>query len=479
MKPELDIRPTGQGTIVILVSCLIAYFFSFMEAQPSRVAQIVAVCLLAGISISFLLDWRLGIRNLLRVDVFAFLALYFLSYFEFLFPQGHFDVLVNPDDVLPGIHVTLIGFAALAVGRHIRLGSGNHLAFVGKINLHRRYIVLIYFAAFFFSHLHMWVAVDFNPVVWIDELMGPRFARAWGRGKFGNLSSLFYELILLSYVMPPIAGLIYARWREYGKTTAILITIPLLLLLFGGFTGGTRNVLAIHLAGLLAGFFVVQKRIRIWAIALVGGVTAICFFFLAEAMVEFRNMGFKTYVEEGMYRSDYKEFVDTTIGESSDGSSRGYFVDYNLWRITQLVGSIPEVYPYVGWNLPYVALTKPIPRAFWPGKPTDLAVSLEEVVGAEGYTIACTWIGEAYLAGGAFWILCVGLLIGVFCRFWNQLANYISSPFALIVFASGFFAVLLLMRSLMFFTTALLPSIALIVMGFIIFKHQAKAEGHG
>jgi hypothetical protein len=52
------------------------------------------------------------------------------------------------------------------------------------------------------------------------------------------------------------------------------------------------------------------------------------------------------------------------------------------------------------------------------------------------------------------------------------LANFIHSPFPLVVFASGFYSILLVMRSLLFFTTALLPSIALIIMGAIIYKHR-------
>ena len=51
------------------------------------------------------------------------------------------------------------------------------------------------------------------------------------------------------------------------------------------------------------------------------------------------------------------------------------------------------------------------------------------------------------------------------------------SPFALIVFASGFYAVLLLMRSLMFFTTALLPSLALIAMGVFLYNYRGAGQG--
>jgi hypothetical protein len=65
----------------------------------------------------------------------------------------------------------------------------------------------------------------------------------------------------------------------------------------------------------------------------------------------------------------------------------------------------------------------------------------------------------------------------VFCRFWNQLATFMRAPFALIVFASGFYAVLLLMRSLMFFTTALLPSLALIAMGVFLYNFRGAGQG--
>jgi hypothetical protein len=472
MESNEKVHPTVPGTIVILASCMLGFFLSFQQVEPSVMARSVSYSLLAGLVISFILDWRFGLRNLIRVDVFALLAFYFLTFFEFLFPQSKFDYLVVGSDVVIAVHLTLIGTAAFVIGRHFDILPQRWLGFIGEIEMRRSDLLAIYFGAFILSCLPMWLAVEFDPVVWYDELMSPRFGRSWGRGKFGDLSSLLHELQLLSYIMPPIAGVIFSNRKGYSKFALFWVGIALLTLWFISFSGGTRNILAIQMAGFLGGFLVVQKRLRIVPMAIFVLVIAVTFVFLAEMMLDFRQIGLKRNLQEGRDFASYNAFQDDYYGEDSTVSDSGYFVDYNLWRIAQMVAAFPEQYDFIGWNMPYVAITKPIPRAFWPGKPTDLKVGLEEVIGAEGYTIACTWVGEAYIAGGVIWIIATGLLIGIFCCFWNQLANFIHSPFPLIVFASGFYAILLVMRSLLFFTTALLPSLALIIMGAFIYKHR-------
>ena len=474
--PTSDFRPSAPGTIAILAGAAVGYMLSFSDGSPSEVASKVGYTWIAGIGISLLFDARLGIRNLIRVDVFALLALYFFTFFEFIFPQPEFDLLVIPDDVVLAIHYTQIGLATLAIGRHIRIGPQHGLDYIGRIEMRRQDFLTIFFASFFLSHLYMWIAVSFNPIAWWNELLTPRFGRSWGRGRFGNLSTLLGELQLLGYLMPPIAGVIFARWREYAKFTLFLVGLTLLVLWFVAFSSGTRNILGIQMAGFLGGLLIVQKQLKVWKIALSGGIVGIVFVYLAGHMLDFRNIGLKTYIEEGYYTRDYKEFAQAYVPEEQQ-IEQSYFVDYNLWRIAQMVAVFPKVYPYNGWNLAFVAITKPIPRAFWPGKPTDLNTGLEEAIGAEGYTIACTWIGEAYVAGGLPWIICVGLLIGAFCRFWNQLGRFMHAAFPLIVFASGFYSVLLLMRSLMFFTTALLPSVALIVLGTFIYNNRRNSDG--
>jgi hypothetical protein len=364
MDSAAQARPTMPGTVVILIACVVGYFLSFQPLPPSEMARLVSIVWLAGIGISLLLDWRLGLRNLIRVDVFALMSLYFLLFFEFLFPQSRFDLLVADVDVVKATQIGQIGLAALVIGRHIKL-STHVLDFIGRIEMRRGDFLLIYFAAFFFSHLPMWVAVDFNLLQWWDELLTmPRFGRSWGRGRYGDISALLHELQLLGYIMPPLAGVIFARWREYGKFTLALVGLTLLLLWFGAFSSGTRNILAIQMAGFMGGFLIVQKHLRLWLVVPMVLVFGLSYVVLADWMLEFRNIGMQQFFEEGRHKSEYNEYREAYLGPaSSGGNEAGYFVDYNLWRLAQMIGAFPGMYNFLGWNLPFVAATKPIPRA--------------------------------------------------------------------------------------------------------------------
>ena len=473
MNSSAKIHPTFPGTVIMLLACGLGYFISLQDMLPSKLAQWVSVSLLIGMLISFVSDMRHGLKNLLRVDVFAFLSFYFLTFFEFLFPQGRFDSMSNPADVAVAIQLFLVGWAAMTIGRHLDVFPKNTLSHIGDIQMRTGDYLLIFFGAAFLNFLPMFLAVEFNPVAWFEETLKPRFGRAWGRGRYGDLSALLHELQLLGYVLPPVAGVIFARWRSYSKFALVMVALTILLLWYSSFSGGTRNIFAIQIAGLLAGYYVVQRQIKLKFLVPIVIFSVGSFVILAQMMLEFRNIGLGKYVSEGYYTSDYREFRREYLAEKEQES--GYFVDYNLYSFSQIGGVFPDLYDYIGWNLVYVALTKPIPRAFWPGKPTDLKTGIEEALGADGsYTIAVTWVGEAYMAGGVLWIIAVGLFIGGFCCYWNTLAHYAQNTYPLIVFASGFYAVLLLMRSLQFFTTSILPSIALIVMGIVIHNSRAR-----
>jgi hypothetical protein len=110
-------------------------------------------------------------------------------------------------------------------------------------------------------------------------------------------------------------------------------------------------------------------------------------------------------------------------------------------------------------------LIKPIPRAFWPGKPEVLSVSIEESVGAgEGYTVAATYLGESYMMAGKSGVFFMSVFFGALAAWWNRLAAQRHSDYAMVVYALGFFVAVITMRSMFWLTTMMLPIVALIVL---------------
>jgi hypothetical protein len=141
------------------------------------------------------------------------------------------------------------------------------------------------------------------------------------------------------------------------------------------------------------------------------------------------------------------------------------FVDYNLYAICRLVDVFPHKQHYLGWEIPFQALIRPIPRAIWSGKPEGLSSSIEDALGVEGVTISASFVGEAYMSGGMMATLVIALIFGALTGWWSYLASPKNSELGILIYASGFFATVISMRSLFVFTTALLPTVAALVIG--------------
>src|SRR5258708_21929561 len=140
----------------------------------------------------------------------------------------------------------------------------------------------------------------------------------------------------------------------------------------------------------------------------------------------------------------------------------------------RLVDVVPHKQHYLGWEIPYQALIRPIPRAIWSGKPEGLSSSIEDALGVEGVTISATFVGEAYMSGGIMAVLISGLVFGALAGWWSYLASSKNSELGILIYASGFFAAVISMRSLFVFTTALLPTVAALVIGTYAVRLLAK-----
>lgn len=473
VRSRVSSEPSIGGSLILISSALFSSLYVDSSRLPSELAAEVSLIWLVALGLALLVEGRSGVRTLFRADLIALCSLYFLLYFEFLFPQAHFDTLVLSDDAVSAIRSTQLGLIALVLGRHLpfRLESLNA---VKSIEIRPAQYVLLLVIGFCLAHLPMCLAVGFDVRQLWMELLGPRFGRSWGRGRYGDFATLLHELQLFGYVVPPIAGVVLSKWRHIGGWGAGLVALLLSIHLFLAFSSGTRNILAIYLASFLVGYFLARPKVHPAFIGTSCAVVGLAFLMASAFMLQFREYGLRDWM-----RSDpvsQRTLAASFMGnKESEEVQSGFLVDYNLWRLAQMRAAFPAVHPYLGLNVPYVALTKPIPRALWTGKPLGLKVALESVIGAEGYTIACTWIGEAHVAGGPAAILIIGMGIGLFCRTWTTLLSE-GSNFSLLVYASGVYAVLLLMRSLMFFTTALLPSLALLGLGLLIHSSRHPAE---
>jgi hypothetical protein len=287
----------------------------------------------------------------------------------------------------------------------------------------------------------------------LEYFMAPRFAQPWARGKLGDWKALFYELGMLLYLVPPVAGIIMARRRSYSSFSLLLVGAGLLFTLFYAFAGGTRNVFASYLVTFLIGYAFAAGLEKKRELLIVSTATAVLLLASAYAMLHFRTDGLANYL-----RNEVEIPPVATARES-------LYIDYNLYAICNLISVFPQQYPYLGFEIPYQALIRPIPRVLWKGKPEGLSVSIEEALGVEGLTIATSFVGEAYMSGGIIAVLLTGLFFGAITSWWDFLAAERNSQLGILVYASGFFAAVISMRSLFVFSTAILPTIAAIVVG--------------
>ena len=451
---DVPARPDAIGTVLLLIG-IIGTRSTMDPGAVSAYALARHAAIGIGISVgaSLVIDFTRGARNMLRADALGMLAIYGLIFAEFLVPQKEFDSYARITSIRFALDGVFLGIAAFAIGRHCLLRPDFTRSEALLAPTSPSLLITLFWVSFSLGFLHQWLAVDFDPLAWLDEMMGARFSQPWSRGRLGDWKALIYELGLLIYVLPPLGAVIIARRKLYSGLTIAGVSAATALVFFYGFTTGTRNVFAVFVITFaIASGYYLRGRDRTKSIALSG--TALLVIYLSiNTMLEFRNIGFKAWLQGS-------ESIHIDERDS-------LFVDFNLLNFSNVTEEFgTDTHPYLGVQVPYLALIRPIPRALWKGKPDGLTTTIEEALeveeeGAAGVTISVTFIGEAYLAGGMLAIVAAGLALGAFSGWWNHLASPRFSDLGVLIYASGFFSASIAVRSLFTFTTAILPTVAL------------------
>ncbi len=451
--------PRLDATFVALLGLVFtAFALTSAGRLPSDIARMAAQGVGLTLLASFAFESRSGLKNLIRADLMGILALYYLTLYEFLFHQPYFDrAVVHASLTFEAVWAVILGFTGIFIGRHLLPRGKQPFQSIMSRGVPPGWLPILFWGAFFLGYFHMLLAVDFNVVSMVDYMTRARFEQPWGRGRLGDWKALVHELELLLYLVPPIGGLMLARPGRYGAGQIAPMLAGLLFTFFYGFVSGTRSLFGAFLVTFMIAFAFASPPERRRYVAMVCGVCAALMIFSTGAMLQMRTVGFKAWME----------------GRGStlvNRQSASVFVDDNLLAISKITGHFPERHPYLGAEIPYIALIRPIPRALWaialPGeKPTGLSFEVEDIFGMKGVTIAATFVGEGYMSGGLIAVVAMGLCLGWMAAWWNRLASPKNSELGMLIYASGFFAVTITMRSLFALTTAVLPCVAGLVVG--------------
>jgi hypothetical protein len=367
---------------------------------------------------------------------------------EFFFPQPLIDKTITAEGAIRGVEALFLGFVGLTVGRNLTPTPRSAAASAMQVHLGPRTVFFLYLAVLCLGYLNMLMAVSFDPVELVNQMLRPRFSQPWQRGQLGGWFELVGELGgLLLNLVPAIAGSVLANRLRYTVSQITIVGFGLVFTLFYGFSSGTRSVFVIYLVLFLGSYVSFKPGIGWKYVTTLACLTAAVLYLSAYYMLQFRQVGLAYYFQSG--------------GMAVGPARETLFIDNNLPVISKLTDVFPDSIQYLGWEVAYYAIVRPVPRALWPSKPEGLSVDIADALNLHGLTVSSSFVGEAYMMGGYLAIFAVGLVLGWLCGWWNRFGQDLRSNVNVALYASGFFAAMLTMRSMLWLTTAMLPTLGL------------------
>ena len=329
--------PSRSATSILACIGLLATYLLLPHDRATSIYFTAAIGVIVSVGGALLVETGGKLHSLIRTDVLMLVALYGLTLVEFFFPQEEINEILSPEQAVHGVEALFLGFAGLVIGRNFVDRSSRQGASMVIVQLRPSTVFILFVGAFCFSYFYMLLAVDFDPAELIHEMMGPRWSQRWSRGDLGGGETFLGTLAsLVLYLIPPIAGCIFANSRRYSAARLAFVGFGVAFTLFYTFSGGTRNIFAITLLLLLGSYLMFSQKIGRSRVAVLFALTAGMLYLSAYYMVQFRQVGLDAYLQGATGRGWKTETL---------------FIDNDLVTITQLTEIFPEQIPYLDSKL--------------------------------------------------------------------------------------------------------------------------------
>lgn len=389
-----------------------------------------AAMLTLGLLAPVALRLRRDLSQALRAENFLLFGLVYwllLDLLQSAYPMER----VTPADVatsFAAIGLFAGGVWLGAAGRGWRLPAALRRA--AALDLEPSTLFLLILASFALGMLKFAIPSGFDPFVMIEGVQASRWAAPWARGEIGGLDAFADHLGYFGYLLPALCVVLAMKTSWRSPATLIALALALVMLLFLSQSGGRRIIGVAVGAGMVA-WLASQRLLRPRLVIGVGGVVLLLLAFM-QTVLNYRNVGLGGWL----------------AGVEVEPVAAHLHVDDNFLRLTQIIAIFPTLHAYVDWGPIYHALTLPVPRALWEGKPLGPGFSLPDLVNRRGASLSSSIIGELYASRGLIAVALGGLALGRIAGMWNRTLSISSGASRLLVFSIGVMAMFAGLRSL-------------------------------
>ena len=299
------------------------------------------------------------------------------------------------------------------------------------VDLTGKGLFVIACVAFVFSFSRFAIPCNFNIFTMLSAFDSGRWAVPWGRGSEGGWDAFVDHLSYFGYILPTLVVLIANR--EGWSSSRVWITVVLAAIIMALMsTGGGRRIIGVMCGAAACTWFLSRPKPQWRHLSVVFAMLA-SLLFVMQVILIYRNVGI------GKMWSG-----DSTVSMSERTTLH---VDDNFLRLAQITGIIPEHHPHTTWRWALWVAVRPVPRVFWPGKPSDFGFNMPAYLGMRGVSLSMSTVGELYLAFGYIGCFFGGMLYGRLARTLASVLEFNKTPGSLVIFSAGLLALFAGMRS--------------------------------